>query len=188
VPVAFAPRNRWKAELRRDGTSVVKDYGDRPFLVRCYGRLCLRWEEKALRRLEGIEGVPRFLGRPTRDSLCMQALPGVPLATLHRGELSRPCFENLRQLFSRMHERGVAHGDAHCRNILVDGDRPCLLDYSTAFTRDSLPLLGRVIFRRVAMLDDERLWKIERSFFGTGTRPRMFLLYRIIRGFKKWVH
>ncbi|MBW2104193.1 MAG: phosphotransferase, partial [Deltaproteobacteria bacterium] len=156
----YAPRNRWKPD--RQGDAIVKDYGRRSLLVRAFGRLCLRWEEAALRRLEGIEGIPAFLGRPTPDSLKMGAVPGEPLAKRKRGELSEAFLRNLATLFDLMHQRGVAHGDAHKRNILADGERPYLVDFSTAYVRGRLPLLDEYVFRCFVSLDLERLYKVEK--------------------------
>mgnify|MGYP002641913230 CR=1 FL=1 len=182
----YAPRNRWKATGTHDGDSFLKDYGQNPFLARWYGRLCLHWEEAALRRLSGVEGVPVFLERPTPFSLRMSNVPGRALAGLKRGEVSPLFMERLEELFARVHERGVAHGDAHKRNILIDDDRPYLIDFSTAFVRGRMPVLDKILFNWFQMLDQERLYKVRKSFFDGGTPPRMFFLYRLIKRLKKW--
>jgi len=182
--VPYKPRNAWKGTVRRQDGFVEKDCGDLSVLPRLLGRISLLWEEKALKRLKGIEGIPEYLGRPTRNSLKMASVPGVPLDKMKRGELSERCFRRLKDLLLQIHRMGVAHGDLHMRNILIDGDRPYVIDFSTAYVRGRLPLLDRQIFNLVVQLDMERLFKIEKTFFGKGERPRMFFLYRLVKGIR----
>jgi hypothetical protein len=176
----------WKASLSLGEAGFVKDYSANGFLPRYWGRLCLRWEEAALAKLDGVVGVPAFRGRPTRDSLCLEAVPGVPLASLGPGDVGEIFIERLKVLFAQVHARGVAHGDAHQRNILVHEDTPYLIDFSTAYVRGRLPVLDGYLFSCFVLLDQERLYKVEKRFFGRGTPPRMFLLYRIAKGWKQW--
>jgi predicted Ser/Thr protein kinase len=182
--VPYKPRNTWKSEVRRQDGYVEKDCGGMPGFAWLFGRISLRWEEKALKKLRGIEGVPEYLGRPTRNSLRMASVPGVPLDKMKRGDLSERCFQRLKDLLLQIHRMGVAHGDLHMRNILIDGDRPYVIDFSTAYLRGRLPLLDRQIFNLVVQLDMERLFKIEKTFFGKGERPRMFFLYRLVKGIR----
>jgi predicted Ser/Thr protein kinase len=182
--VPYKPRNTWKGSVRLEDGHVLKDCGGMRILPRLFGRISLRWEEKALRRLKGIEGIPEYRGRPTRNSLEMASVPGVPLDKMKKGELSERCFQRLRDLLLQIHRMGVAHGDLHMRNILIDGDRPYVIDFSTAYSRGRLPLLDRQIFNLVVQLDMERLYKIEKAFFGRGERPRMFFLYRLVKGIR----
>jgi predicted Ser/Thr protein kinase len=158
----YPRRNRWKARIEISSGTV------------------LDWEEAALRRLEGVRGVPRFVARPHALALRMAEVPGVPLQHLRRsgGTFSRACFEDLRRLVAEIHDRGVAHGDAHMKNVLVHGDAAYLIDFATAYVRGRFPVLDGFLFRRYRMLDGNRLFRIEQKFFGTGTAPRMFFLYR----------
>lgn len=182
--VPYKPRNAWKGTVRRLDGIVEKDCADLSVLPRLLGRISLFWEEKALKRLKGVEGIPEYLGRPTKHSLKMASVPGVPLDKMKRGELSELCFQKLKDLLRQIHGMGVAHGDLHMRNVLIDGDDPYVIDFSTAYVRGRLPLLDRQIFHLVVQLDMERLYKIEKTFFGKGERPRMFFLYRLVKGIK----
>jgi len=155
-----------------------------PFPSRLYGRICLHWEALALRRLKGIEGVPVYLGKATKNSIRMTRLPGTPLDKLKIGELSELCFHQLQDLIHTIHSRGVAHGDLHMRNILVYEEKPSVIDFSTAYVRGRLPVLDKGIFRLFVLLDLERLYKTEKEFFGKGTPPKMFYLYRLVKGIK----
>ena len=141
-------------------------------------------EEVALKRLRGVEGVPVYLGRPRGHTIRMTRLPGVPLDQLKRGELSESCFRRIQDLLHRIHGKGVAHGDLHMKNILISEDKPFVIDFSTAYVRGRLPLLDKNVFRLFELLDLERLYKIEVEFFGRGTCPRMFYLYRLVKGIK----
>ena len=167
--------------MSQKGDSVIKDYGQNSIISRLYGRICIRWEEAALKKLKGLEGIPLFQGRPTPYSLKMENVPGQQLVKFKPGELSVAFFEKLVSLFGQMHQRGVAHGDAHYRNILRDKDRPYLLDFSTSYIKGRLPLLDEYIFRCFTLLDLERLYDVEKTFFGRGKPPKMFFLYRIVK-------
>jgi hypothetical protein len=180
----YRPRNFWKGEVRFEDGWVEKDYGRAPLPSRLYARICLHWEEVALKRLQGIDGVPEYLGRPTRNSIRMTRVPGSPLDKLKSGELSELCLYRLQDLIHQIHNRGVAHGDLHMRNILIHEDIAYIIDFSTAYARGRLPLLDKGLFRIFKLLDLERLYKIEKRFFGKGTPPDMFYLYRLVKGKK----
>ncbi len=182
--VPYRPRNAWKASVRREGDVIVKEYSGAPFIPRIFGRVSLSWEEAALRRLEGMEGVPAFMGRLSPHAIRISVVRGRPLDKLNSGELSESCFENLVSLIHGIHERGVAHGDLHQRNILVDRDRPSVIDFSTAYVKGRVPLLDGWILKNMISLDLERLYKVERKFFDRGDPPRMFFLYRMIKRFR----
>jgi hypothetical protein len=180
----YRRRNRWKGNITSEQEWVEKSYNNRPLLVYLLGRINLHWEELALKELKGIEGIPLYLGRPTKNSLRMTRVPGIPLDKLKRGELSEQCFHRLQGLIHDIHGRGVAHGDLHMRNILIHEDKPSVIDFSTAYVRDRLPVLDKEFFRLFVLLDLERLYKVEKEFFGKGTPPRMFYLYRFVKGIK----
>jgi hypothetical protein len=182
--VPYRPRNFWKGDVKFENGWVEKDYSRAPLPSRLYARICLHWEEIALKRLQGIDGVPEYLGRPTRNSIRMTRVPGSPLDKLKAGEFSELCLYRLQDLVHQIHGRGVAHGDLHMRNILIHEDIAYIIDFSTAYTRGRLPLLDKGFFRIFRLLDLERLYKIEKNFFGRGTPPEMFYLYRLVKGHK----
>jgi len=182
--VPYRPRNFWKGDVRFENGWVEKDYGRAPLPSRLYARICLHWEEIALKRLQGIDGVPAYLGRPTRNSIRMTRVPGRPLDKLKAGEMSELCLYRLQDLVHQIHSRGVAHGDLHMRNILIHEDIAYIIDFSTAYARGRLPFIDKGFFRIFKLLDLERLYKIEKKFFGRGTPPDMFYLYRFVKGHK----
>jgi hypothetical protein len=182
APIPYARRNDWKALVLRDGEAIVKDYrGVRyPHLV--LGKLFLDCEEAALRQLDGVRGVPRFLGRPHPLAIRIEAVPGTPLERMRKHErISEALLADLKRVFAEMHARGVAHGDAHMKNLLADGDSAYVIDFATAWACGRFPLLDPLVFPWITELDRLRLFKVEDAFFGRGESPRMFLLYRMLK-------
>ena len=159
----------------------MKDYSLSSFFPKLYGRLCIRWEAAALKKLQGVTGVPQLIERPSPYTLKMSTVPGVPISKMKKGDLSELYLRRLKALFRQMHARGVAHGDAHQRNILIHNDRPYLVDFSTAYVKGRVPFVDNYIFRCFMLLDLERLYKVEKRFFGRGVPPKMFLLYRLVK-------
>ena len=180
--ISYPPRNLWKADLRWEGDCVVKDYGKAPLIPKFFGRFLSKWEKEALIRLRGIEGVPSFEGAPTPYSVKMKGVPGIPVSKLRKGDLEEVFLKRLTALFEEIHSKGVAHGDAHGRNVLVCDQRPYLIDFSTAYVKGRFPIIDNYLFSCFVLLDQERIYKIKKEFFGIGEPPRMFLLYRIAKG------
>jgi hypothetical protein len=124
-------------EVEYNGTTVVeKEFrGTDPFTRILFGPFLLRREEKALRRLEGMAGIPKVFGRNSEGGLLLERVEGLPMKSYQAGELPDSFLEKLWDLVSRMHQRGVVHLDLrHNKNILVTskGD-PVLLDFANAF-------------------------------------------------------
>lgn len=114
----------------------------------------LEQEADALRRLDGVRGVPRVLESFRvweHRFLALERMPGENLqrwlATHHPlvGESAtdddRRAFvvralrlhERVSELVARVHGRGLVFGDLHPANILVDGDdEVCLVDFEAA--------------------------------------------------------
>lgn len=185
VVIPYRPRNPWKGDVRFIDGYIEKNHDANPFLSRMYARICLNLEEAALKRLKGIRGIPQFISRPSKTSIRMTAVPGIPLEKLKRGDLSELCFSRIKATVAEMHKSGVAHCDLHNRNILIDNDEPYLIDFATAYTRGRFHVIDRKIFELLKRLDLQRLYKVERKFFGRGTPPKMFFLYNIIKGLKR---
>jgi len=185
IIIPYRPRNSWKGEVRFVDGCIEKNHDANPFLSRLYARICLNLEEAALVRLKGVKGVPQFVSRPTKTSIRMTAVPGVPLGKLKEGELSELCFSRLKETVAEIHRQGVAHCDLHNRNILIDNDEPYIIDFATAYTRGRFPFMDNKAFEPLTKLDLQRLYKVEMKFFGTGTPPKMFFIYNVIKGLKR---
>ncbi len=125
-----------------DGQIVVKDFRHSDLLFRVIvGPILIRREAGALRKLDGVAGVPRFVGRVDRYALAIAHVHGVSLDKRGIGPLSDEFFGKLRQVIDDMHGRGVAHCDLRSRGNVMLGDdgNPYVVDFAACV------LLGRGI-------------------------------------------
>jgi hypothetical protein len=155
-----------KARLLRldlgEGPMVVKDFGDKSWWVRLIGRLQIRMEQRAYRRLEGVEGVPRFFGRVGPYALAIEYVDGRPLGMLP--DLTRDGPERFRRLMlivSEIHVRGVVHWDLRARrNVLIRSDgRIFVVDFAGAMSFRPGGWPHRLLFRRFRSTDDSAILK-----------------------------
>lgn len=153
----------------------------------------LAWREhNALKKLEGLPGIPPPCGRVyANGKLLLNAvahdyIEGHPLGKNEKVEPS--FFPTLGQTLTEMHRRGIAYVDLHKReNILVGDDgRPYLIDFQVHFRRDpGVPLAGG-FFRLLAQSDDYHLSKHVRHHQGRSTkgatkqRPWWIRMHRFI--------
>jgi len=128
------------------GSVVVKDFAPRTHYVRRWlGPWLLRREAQAYRRLEGLEAVPRLLGKLDAAALVLEYRPGVLLSRSLSGRLPPTFLAELEGAIAQMHQRGVVHLDLrHRSNILASPDgRPVLLDFASALRFDRKTWWGR---------------------------------------------
>ena len=62
-----------------DGPLVVKDFASKSWLVRLLGRQQIVHECRAYKWLEGVEGIPRFIGRIDRYALAIERVDATQL-------------------------------------------------------------------------------------------------------------
>lgn len=151
---SHTPRNISKARIRceqRDGRLLaVKDYSTRSGLMKHYGRMTLRNELRAYRRMRGITGIPACFGLKTPDILELEYVNAVPLSRMKPGTVSAAIFDRLEQVVASMHARGVANTDIHRSNVLVsDAGDVYLVDFAHALVARDPHRPG--FFVRVAM-------------------------------------
>lgn len=156
--------------IRLAGETVVeKDYSSRGFLVRgILGPRLLDREERALRRLAGLSGVPGFKLRPSRQRLIMERLAGRPLASFPRGggsaTLPADFFLRLRRLVKTVHHEGIAQGDIGAGDVMVRSDgSPGLVDFSVSVQRRSGGF-GAWIFRAAVHQDLRRVARLHQRY------------------------
>jgi serine/threonine protein kinase len=181
----------WRAEwpLESGQFVVVKDMRPRPLWFKALaGRYFLKREGRALRALDGMESVPRFLGMPNPDCLIMEWKAGRPVFDYAKGEIPPAALDNLARVVKEVHARGVTHGDLHRENVLVaDDDTISLIDWATASVfgtsqrwtkREWISLDDRAVakikFRHAPHLLDQK----ERDLLLNGS-----LMYSTIRNF-----
>lgn len=170
--------------------AVAKDYRDCTPLYRwTVGRWNLAREEAALRRLEGVEGVPRLLGRIDGWILLLSWMRGRDLGKVRRFRQTPDFFEHLMRVVEEMHGRGVVHLDLRQRrNILLclqpdKVARPAILDFGSALCVRP----GGLAHRWLSRIDRSGVLKYKRRAQpGTLTRDEARSLRRIERRRKLW--
>ena len=132
------------------------------------GRVFIAIEERALKRLEGVPGIPQNVHRLSPYALAMEYIDARPLSEFDRGRGVPPEFgDRLAALFDEIEKRGVAHGDPHFSNILCDAEgNPYLVDFAFSYVRGTLPLIDAWIFRNLQAVREHRVLKLRRVFYG----------------------
>jgi len=144
--------------------AVVKDFAPRP---RWFRRLLAPWlverELRAYRAAEGVEAVPRVLGRVDALAFALEYRPGEPLGRGLRGRLPERFLDELRAAVTALHRRGVVHLDLrHRSNVLAGADgHPVLLDFAAAVVLSPERWPGRWVLRWLAPVDRAALRKWE---------------------------
>ena len=138
--------------------AVVKDYSVNGFFYRnVIGRFLVWREEKAYRRLRGLEGVPDFYGVIDGLALVVERIPGRNVEGLEKKTgLSADFFEDLKALVERFHRRGLAHCDLkRAPNIFLGDDgKAYILDWSAAISEREFRFFpANRIYKRF-LLDD----------------------------------
>ncbi|MFY9397790.1 MAG: hypothetical protein WAR22_05430 [Desulfomonilia bacterium] len=126
--------------------AVEKTYREAPLPVRVLGLLLVSWERFIYSRLSGIEGIPEPLPSPDRLTLTTRFLGGANLKETSPSPGPR-YFEELGELISAMHQRGVIHLDLrNRRNYGIDEQgRPYLVDFATSLYIPRLTALRRML-------------------------------------------
>ncbi len=152
-----------EAEGRR---AVVKDLDQGSFFFRNIAApIIARREAEALRRLRGLDGVPRLFRLLDRRALVLSYVEGRPCSEIPQGELDAKFFDDLAALIRDIHARGVAHGDLKtAQNIIRRPDgRPCIVDFGAAFW--PVPrwrVLSNYIYRLLRQTDWQGVYKLKR--------------------------
>jgi hypothetical protein len=130
--------------------------------MRWAGRIIANHEIRIYEALQGVPGVPAFLGRLGPTGFVHAFIPGEDLhAEL---PLTPKFFEQLRTLFEDLHARKIAYVDSNKReNILYGSDqRPWLIDFQISFHLTRWlrwSFFARWLFRRFVRADMYHLYK-----------------------------
>jgi RIO-like serine/threonine protein kinase len=144
----------------RDGRAMIRrDVAAARWWARAFARAAAAREARALRRLDGIAGVPALLGWDGRE-LWRSYIAGAPMQQAQPRD--RAYYRQALRLLAQLHRRGIVHNDlAKEPNWLVGEDgRPALVDFQIAWTR------GRrgALFRLLAREDLRHLLKHKRTY------------------------
>lgn len=118
--------------------AVLKDYAKKKFVYRFFiGVLAIYRETYIYEKLEGLPGIPAFIGKVDRYAIIVEYIKGKDASRCKKGELPPLFFARLREIIDMVHGRGIVLCDMrNNKNILVTEDQsPYLIDFSTAFER-----------------------------------------------------
>ncbi len=152
--------------LEKGGSrAVIKDYN---VCIGWYARLIAPlfvWREvKALKKLAGMQGIPRLIQQVGKRAFVMEYVPAARLARKKRDEWPDPDFEALDALIAKMHAAGVAHGDLRrSSNILFDqSGQPYLVDFVSHIQKGpAWNFLGNWMFHRLCQADGKAGLKLK---------------------------
>lgn len=146
--------------VERDGVPMIRrDIAAARWWARSFARRAAAREARALRRLDGVDGVPALLGWDGHE-LLRGYIRGAPMQQAQpRG---RGYYRDALRLLTRLHRRGIVHNDlAKEPNWLVREDGgPALVDFQIAWTCGRR---GR-LFRLLAREDLRHLLKHKRTY------------------------
>ena len=168
---------------------LVKDVGEKPFIFRwTLGLWLIQKEWKIYSRLAGIRGIPQPIERIDRFAFAVEWVNGKPI---DRGEqLPASFFQNLEQILSDLHSRGVAHLDIrHKGNILIsEQGEPYLIDFNSSFSFIERGWLRRYFFPFLQWVDHGGFLKLkQRVSPDTMTPQEIIFLKRFNRWRRLWI-
>jgi hypothetical protein len=160
-----------------EGGLVEKTYRNRIWPVRLAGRVLTTWEAFIYTKLDGLDGIPKLVGRPDKFTILTTYMGGKNLRETPIAP-DKAYFENMAVLIERMHSRGVIHLDMRNRRNYGrdDAGKPYLVDFASAlylpwdgWLRRLLAKLDWLGFIKVkAKLAPELLNAIEQRRYRTG--------------------
>jgi hypothetical protein len=150
-------------KLRIDGAEwIFKDFGSRSFLVRqTVGRLLLGRELRALRRLQGIDGIPSDAFRVDAFAMAARFVPGRSLASIRHAQVSTEYLLALEALLQQVHARGLVHLDTRGGgNLLLRPDgAPGIIDFQAALSTRWMPRALRRWFEAMDLSGVYKKWQ-----------------------------
>lgn len=168
VRVTVLKRGPWfKADILRiqhaGGALILKDFSSKSRPMRWFGRRQLRREQRALKRLQGLEGFPKVLGELPPCALLLEPMQGGAITRFRRRreEDKAPMLDRLDRLVEAMHARGVAHLDLRKRdNILVtEAGDPSIIDFNASIALEPASIAARLFFPILRGVDRGALLK-----------------------------
>jgi len=141
------------------------------------GKFVARHEISIYRKLQGIRGVPAFLGAIGPTGFLHEFIPGTDLhANL---PLTPQFFAELETLLQSLHERRIAYVDSNKRENILHGTDglPYLIDFQISFEwhtgwRDHV--VSRFFFRRFVRADWYHFYKHKTRLLPTACTPEDF--------------
>jgi RIO-like serine/threonine protein kinase len=161
LPILLKADELGRIEIAEHGGARVirRDVAAARWWARAFARRAAAREARALRRLQGIDGVPALL-QWDGSKLLRSYIAGAPMQQAQPRE--RAYYREALRLLSALHRRGIVHNDlAKEPNWLVRVDgHPALVDFQIAWTRGRRGRLFRVLARE----DLRHLLKHKRTY------------------------
>jgi len=167
---------------------IFKDFASRAFIVRhTVGRFLLGREVRALRRLEGLHGIPSQAFRVDALSMAAHFVPGRALADTPDGPFSTEFLVALETLLRRVHARGLVHLDTRGGgNLLIGPDgAPGIIDFQAALSTRWMPRVLRGWLEDMDLSGIYKKW--QRWQPDTLGEERLALLDRLNRWRRWWL-
>ncbi len=181
--------------LYQDKRAILKDYKDRNLLVKwIIGRWLSTREFRIYRKLIGIQGVIRVIAKPNHYSFILEYLEGKPLSEMPQEQIHSSTFDSLKRIIKEIHERGIACGDIHHRDVLITtSGETYLIDFATGWQKGSkLNVFQNFIFRKLLALDWLAFYRLRERYTGMIPSPEekkefagVLLFYSLGRCLKK---
>lgn len=142
---------------------IFKDFSSRAFLVRhSIGRLLLGREVRALRRLEGIPGIPAQAFRVDAFAMAARFVPGRTLARVEAAQVSTAYLGALEALLQQVHARGLVHLDTRGGGnlLMMPSGAPGIIDFQAALSTRWMPASLRRWFEDMDMSGVYKKWAL----------------------------
>jgi len=160
---SFSP---FKANVFRmqcgDKNTVVKDYSHANFFIRAtICRLLIKREISALRKLQGIQGVPKLYGFYGKYGFAMQTIEGFHPDMAFFSD-NPPIAKQLERLVEHFHKQGMTHNDLRLNNMIVD-KHGCLfiIDYAATFNNShKFNFLGKILSSILQITDQAKVIRV----------------------------
>ena len=148
--------------VRIDGVDwIVKDFSARHLVVRyTIGRFLVGREVRALRRLEGLPGVPSQAFRVDAFAMAARFVQGRALKGAWAAQVSTAYLIALESLLQQVHARGLVHLDTRGGgNLLMMPDgTPGIIDFQAAVSTRWMPASLRRWFEDLDMSGVYKKW------------------------------
>lgn len=165
---------------------IVKDFAGRGPWFRRLGRLQIRREVAAYGWLDGVPGVPAFVGRVDPLALAIECIDGERLASAAlRPEDGPRHVAQLRAILDAIHARGVVHNDLRgSENVLLRRDGGlAVIDFAGAMRLRPGGIAHGLLFRLLAVADEAAFLKWK-GLIAPGSYTRADEAF--LRRFERW--
>ncbi len=185
----------------RKRSLCIKDFSHCNVLVRqSLGRWTVDKEASVLATLNGISGVPDLTGVIDGPAIIMERLDAnvlpkpAPTELLPDSRLTPTFFAQASALLTTLHNIGVAHGDIHRTNLLIDhAGQPAFIDFASALVKNkNMSKLKGWAWRTMAQIDLISVLKLRQKYFPghpvndkevtlLAQQPRVYHLHNTLR-------